>query len=407
MDAERRCSQCGQVIPWSQAECPRCTERGSFLGSLSRETILLLCTPVLLVLFALTSFTAKIYHSEQTELAREWHARGEADLKAGQAGKAIEDFTKALVYSRGNARYRLRLAQAMIAANQVEEARPYLLRLWEQAPGDGTVNLELARLAVRTGAVSEAIRYFQNAVYGVWERDPEKQRRQVRLELCDYLLGQGLRNDAQAVLIPLAADLPKDTELYARVGTLFLRAEDYSHALDAFRQALRLDQRDYIALTGAGEAAFQMANYREAQRYLARAVRLTPQGTHAAQRLEMTSLILSVDPLERGLSSQERTRRVVRAYQQAVERLRDCAMKRGQALGGPQPMTDLQAAYARAMQMRPSVRETVLQRNSDLLMRTLELVFEIEELTARDCGHPADVDLALLLIARKRGGAEQ
>jgi tetratricopeptide (TPR) repeat protein len=407
MDAERHCSQCGQVIPWSQAECPCCTERGSFLGSLSRETILLLCIPVLLVLFALTSFTAKIYHSEQTELAEEWHARGEADLKAGQAGKAIEDFTQALVYSRSNARYRLRLAQAMIAANQAAEARPYLLRLWEQAPGDGTVNLELARLAARTGAVSEAIRYFQNAVYGVWERDPEKQRRQVRLELCDYLLGQGLRNDAQAVLIPLAADLPKDSELYARVGTLFLRAEDYSRALEAFRQALRLDQRDYIALTGAGEAAFQMANYREAQRYLERAVRLTPQATHAAQRLEMTSLILSVDPLERGLSSQERTRRVVRAYEQAVERLRDCTMKRGQALGGQQPMTDLQAAYARAMQMRPSVRETVLQRNSDLLMRTLELVFEIEELTARDCGRPAGVDLALLLIARKRGGAEQ
>ena len=39
-------------------------------------------------------------------------------------------------------------------------------------------------------------------------------------------------------------------------------------------------------------------------------------------------------------------------------------------------------------------------------MSAMELVFEIEELTARDCGPPTDMDLALLLIARKRGGAE-
>jgi tetratricopeptide (TPR) repeat protein len=207
-------------------------------------------------------------------------------------------------------------------------------------------------------------------------------------------------------LIAVAADLPPDPELQTQVGTLFLRAEDYSGALEIFRQALHLDPRHHTALRGAGEAAFQMANYREARRYLELAVRLNPQDVPAARRLEMTKLILSVDPLERGLSSPERTRRVVRAYQQAVERLRGCAQKRGEALEGQQPMSDLQTAYAQAMQMGPRVRETVLRRDSDLLMRTLELVFEIEELTARDCGPPADVDLALLLIARKRGGAE-
>jgi len=406
MEVERRCPQCRKVIPSGEVECPFCVERGTFLRSLPRETILLLCLPVLAVLFVVTGFAAKIYHSKQRALAAEWYHRGEADLKAGQARKAIEDFGRALVYSRDNRLYQLRLAQAMLAANQVEEARPYLLRLWEQTPGNGTVNLELARLAVRRGAFPEAVRYFHNAIYGEWDETPPRRRREARLELAEFLLKAGDKTAAQSDLIAVAADLPPDPELQTRVGTLFMRAEDYSRALEAFRQALRLDQRHHTALAGAGEAAFQMANYREARRYLERAARLNPQDTPAVQRLEMTKLILSVDPLERGLSSPERTRRVVRAYQQAVERLRGCAQKRGEALEGQQPMTDLQTAYARAMQMGPRVRETVLRQDSDLLMRTLELVFEIEELTARDCGPPADVDLALLLIARKRGGAE-
>jgi tetratricopeptide (TPR) repeat protein len=406
MEAERRCEHCGQTIPRGELDCPICVKRGTLLRSLPRETVLLLCIPVLAVLFAITSLAAKIYHAKQRGLAAEWYHRGEANLKAGQPSRAIEDFGKAMFYSRANALYQLRLAQAMLAANQVVEARPYLLQLWERTPGSGTVNLELARVAMRTGAVSEAIRYYQNAVYGVWEKDPEEQRRRVRLELCEYLLGQGLRNDAQAVLIALAADLPKDAQLYARVGTLFLKAEDWSRALDTFRQALRLDQRQQTAQAGAGEAAFQMANYREARRYLERAVRLNPQDAAAAQRLEITNLILSLDPLERGLSSRESARRVAHAYQQTVERLRTCAAKSGQALEGQQPMTDLQTAYARATEMRPEVHQAFLRRNSDLLMRTMELVFEIEELTARKCGHPEDVDLALLLIARKYGGAE-
>ena len=406
MEQDRRCPQCGEVIPWGEVECPFCVEPGTFWQSLPRETILLLCIPVLVVLFVITSFATKIYHSKQRALAEEWYDRGEVDLKASQARKAIGDFDRALFYSRDNRLYRMRLAQALLAANQVEEAGPYLLNLWQHEPGNGTVNLELAHLAARKGDAAEANRYFHNAIYGVWEKDPQNQRRQVRLELCEFLLSRGERQAARAALIELAADLPKDAGLYAHVGTLFLKAEDYSQALDTLRQALNLDPKQQAALRGAGEASFRMANYRDARRYLDRAVRLNPQDTAAAQRLEMTNLILSIDPLERGLSAQERARRVVLAYQQVVERLRECGQKRGEALAGEQPLMELQTIYARAMQIRPKVRERVLQRNSDLLMSTMELVFEIEELTERDCESATGMDLALLLIARKRGGAE-
>ena len=285
MEPERRCSQCGQVIPWSQVECPRCAERGSFLESLPRETILLLYIPVLAVLFVVTGYAAKIYHSKQTALAKEWYLRGEADLKAGKARKAIEDLSEALVYSRSNRLYRLRLAQAMLAANQVEEARPYLLRLWEQTPGNGTVNLELARLAVRRGAFSEAIRYFHNAIYGEWEEDPQRRRREARLELAEFLLKAGDKKRSPSPL-NRACSRPAQRPRTTRAGGhALLKSRDYSRALEIFRQALHLDQRHQTALAGAGEASFRMANYRDARRYLELAVRLNPQDAPAAQRL--------------------------------------------------------------------------------------------------------------------------
>jgi len=40
MQPERRCSRCGQVIPWGQVECPLGSPRAGPLWSLSRETFL-------------------------------------------------------------------------------------------------------------------------------------------------------------------------------------------------------------------------------------------------------------------------------------------------------------------------------------------------------------------------------
>jgi predicted Zn-dependent protease len=207
---------------------------------------------MLVLMFTLTGFATKVYHSNQRRQAEEWYRRGDVDLKAGRASKAIADFRNALVHSRDNWLYRLRLAQALLAANQMEEARAYFRTLWDRRPADGTVNLELARLAVGDRNIAEATRYFHNAIFGVWEEDPAGQRRRVRLELCEFLLSCGAKSEAQAALIQLAADLPKDPRLYARVGDLFLKAEDYSRALDAFRQALRLDRQQVTALAGAG-----------------------------------------------------------------------------------------------------------------------------------------------------------
>jgi tetratricopeptide (TPR) repeat protein len=407
MQAERRCSQCGQVIPWGQVECPLCSPRGGFLWSLRRETFLAVILLILTVLFIATGFAAKFYHARQKALGQQWYSRGELDLRVGRAEAAVEDFRTALAYSRENARYRLRLGQALMAAGRLTEAQTYLLSLREREPGSGTVNLELAHLAVRQGSESEAVRFFHEAIYGEWDEGPAARRRAARLELAEFLLDAGDKARAQAELIALAADLPRDPQLQARVGTLLLRARAYEEALKLFRDALEESPGMEAALAGAGEACFEMYDFAGAQRYLSRAVGENPRLARAASLLETSRLVLSIDPLRRGLRGPERARRTLRAFRQALARLEDCAARRGVVLEARGGVTDLQRLYAAATGLKPRMRESVLRRDSDLVSTTLDLVFEIELATERECGAPpaaAGLDQALLLLARAQGG---
>jgi len=404
MEPERRCGQCGKAIPWGQVECPFCAERGTFFWSFRRETFLLATLATLLLLFVATGFVARLYHAQEQSLAASWHRRGEAELRAGRANAAIEDFRNALVYARDNTQYRLQLAEALAAAGRVEEARNHLLNLREAEPGNGTVNLELARLAKRQGLVPEALRYFHHAIYGEWDDDPIAHRRQARLELSEFLLRSGMKAEAQAELIALANDLPPDPALHAQVGALLLRAGEYDHAAVLFKQALRLQPNLAEALEGAGETYFEMADYHNAQHYLERAVREDPNAPRASSLLETTEGVLGIDPFQRRLSSQERARRTVRAMKQAVARLESCAASRGIPLAGTSAPTPLQQLWARAQEVQPQVRERVLAREPDRIAPTMDLVFEIERAAEQECGTPQGLDQALLLLARGQGG---
>jgi tetratricopeptide (TPR) repeat protein len=404
MEPERRCPLCGQAIPWGETKCPLCSQRHGYLWWLRREAFLGVIFTVLIVLFIITSFAVRSYHRVERGLAQDWYSRGEAELKAGNATAALGDFHNALFYWQDNALYRLRLAQALAATGHLQQANAYLLNLREREPGNGTVNLELARLAVREHNVPDALRYFQNAIYGGWATDAVARRRAVRLELVGFLLDSGQKTAARAELIALATNLPPDAELQTKVGTLLLEVGGYDDALRVFRQALAVDPHLAPALAGAGECYFQMGNYAQAQRYLARAVQQDPHLTRAAGMLRTAQAVMDLDPFNRRLGNQERARRARQAFDQAMTRLQACAAQRGVDLKvtGNAP---LQTLYAQATAFRPRVRQRRLSRDSDLLSNAMDLVFEIEKAASQACGEPQGLDLALLLIAREQEGA--
>jgi tetratricopeptide (TPR) repeat protein len=415
MKRERICPLCGQSIPDSEADCPRC-RRNFFLGP---DTILMLTLAGLLALFVVTGFASQGYHSKYAALGEQWYERGTSDLGAGRVDSAIVDLRTALIYARSDDRYELSLAQALIAAGRTGEAKSYLTSLWEREPDNAEVNLDLGRLAARAGNIDDALRYYHSAMYDDWPgRDPAEARRTVRMELYRFLIQQGDKAQAQAELVAMAALLPPDPALYTEVGQLFMEVGDYSRAAFEFEAALKLDRNaGEAALVGAGESEFYLGNYETARRHLERALREKPDDDRVKElqgMLEQTNLVLSADPFDPTLPEAERDRRVIEAFDQAQHRLAACGVSISGAageVGAEKPpasaSSGLEALATEMRSLEPQVRAEALRQDPDTIPNIMKLVFQIETVSAQGCGAPQPLDHALLLLAAQRGSAEK
>jgi Flp pilus assembly protein TadD len=380
------------------------------------------------IAFAITGFAARLYHGRRAELARSWFDRGNAELKAGRATAALSDFRTALIYAQHELpleqqqQYELNFVQALIATGNTGEARAYLLDMWERGPGDSRINLELARLAARVGNDADAKRYYNGAIYGVWDESPDdvlRSRMDTRLELYGYLMDRGEKTEAQSVLLAAAAAIPPDPALHAQVGQLMLQAGQTQPALDEFQRALRLDAHNYEALAGAGEAYFQLGNDRDAVRYLESAARETAQQkrrpgrqadsqvrgdqvredeeAQAAQDLAIAEASLALNPHAPGLDPMERAHRAIRSYDAAMARIRACASEHG--IASPQASVNL-TPFTRAAS--DELAEAALARHIEQLDSLMEFVYEMESAATQNCGPPSDpTNVAIARIAGK------
>ncbi len=77
-------------------------------------------------------------------------------------------------------------------------------------PGDGIINLELARLAAKQGNERLAIQRYQAALDGTWEGNGYDRRREVRLELVNYYLSRKEYTSARTQLLIAASNAPDD-----------------------------------------------------------------------------------------------------------------------------------------------------------------------------------------------------
>jgi tetratricopeptide (TPR) repeat protein len=378
---------------------------------LTREPVILaLLTVLAVVLFAAVGGLSRAFHAQQESLGNRWFSRGVADLNARRFDAAVTEFRAALRYSRDDYSYQLNLAEALVGLKRTSEAQAYFINLWDRQPEDGLVNLELARIAAQKQETDQALRYYHNAIYATWPGDEEVERRNTRLELIEFLLLINARAQAQAELIALEANLGDDTAQQARTGDLFLRAQDYEHALAAYRLSLKSDRHNRTALAGAGLAAFELGRYPVAQRYLQAAVAADSGDTQSANNLKTTELVLQMDPFRHDISVAERNRIVVAAFTAAGERLKDCGAPNNSAAHGsaghdsapaPNSAADLAERWAK---MKPEIGVVGLRRNPDLVESAMEVVFGIERQTSAACGAPVGTDLALLLIGKLHEG---
>jgi tetratricopeptide (TPR) repeat protein len=403
----RFCPRCGQPIPPDERDCPRCVIT-PLTVRFSREGVLLSSLVLLGVIFIVTGAVNRLYHARESALAGHWFARGEADLREGRPTNALAEFRTALAYSPDNDEYQLRLAEALAAAERTDEARAYLMNLLQHVPGSGPANLELARLDAHSGSVSDAIRNYHRAIYGQWDDHFVDHQQQARLELCNFLLDHNAIQEARAEIATLAANLPpKDASSQVEAGFLFLRAQDPGNALEEFRQVLSNDRRNAGALSGAGQAAFFLGEYAQAERYLDRAIRENPKDKQAEVMLAQARQVLASDPLNVMLHERERAQRVAQILDLALARLQSCAVHKGLAAPGSAPSGIFADPIARTQAMRRDASLRNLRSNPDLLQQAMDLVFDDEQLAARECGQPQGADAAILLLAQKYRSAKR
>ncbi|MBA3884867.1 MAG: tetratricopeptide repeat protein [Acidobacteria bacterium] len=337
--------------------------------------------------FSVTAIVSEAHRAEYRTLAYEWRIEGENALRAGRSDDAIEAFRSALRFAREDRTLRLRLAEALAAADRGVEARAYLQGLWQEQPGNGRVNLELARVAAAEGNAAAASRYYQNAIQGAWDDDAEQRRRETRLEHATFLVEQNLHARAEAELIALAADLPPDAEMRPRTGRLLAAAGSHRRALDVFDTALKMDPQDLEALRGAGAAALALGDHAAVVRYLQR-VPAGDAGPELAFTLDVSRQVLGLDPYRRGLSSRERAARARRALERAGARLRGCE----------DPAAELVDLRERAAAVLRTETIAVLARDPERLDDGFAQAVAAIRASEPACGPLTPADRALLLL---------
>ncbi len=358
------------------------------------------------VIFVLTLFLFRSFTNHKQELGARWKARGEEALRDGHPAVAIDDLRSALAYIP-NRDTEIELATALADAGKYQEATAYFTTLRESAPGDGTVNVELARLAVKAGNENEAILYYQSALDGTWQGNGYDRRRQVRLEMARYLVSRGEYNQARNQLLIAAGNAPDEPNIKIEIAELLEQANAPQDALRIYQVLAARREPPFAALEGAGRTAFTLGMYRLASESLNKALNLPAVGklSEADKAADRAMLDTSLNIMELypsfNLAPRKRAESVLNLRAIARQRLTACTTS------NPSASSRLAEVVSRWGQVPPALTASKLEQNPDLEQTIVQLVYDTETATAPVCGPPPADDGSLLRIAQNPNAVEQ
>jgi tetratricopeptide (TPR) repeat protein len=388
---------------------------------LEKRKLILRDVTALLSLFAITATLAVLtfflfnsFSTHRHELAQRWLARGRSAMAGGRPEQAVQALRSALEYEEGQREMDLQreteieLATALAAAGHDAEATAYFNTLLEAQPGNGLINLQLARLAVKQGHEEQAVESYQRALDGTWLGDGYLRRLSVRLELARYLLSRHEAWRARSELITASGNAPDDPNIKLEIAGLLEQAQDPQDAFEIYRK-LALNRPDRLeALEGAGRAAAALNHYLLARLYLTKALdnpglEARPAAEREAVRnaLADTVHLLALYPGPE-LSTRARAERTLHNVNTARARMTDCSG------ATPEGNTPALAGLADRWQAVPSkLTVRALEEDPELEQTLMTLVYDTEKTTVQTCGNPTGEDGLLLQIARAPWAVEQ
>ncbi|MBB5059536.1 tetratricopeptide (TPR) repeat protein [Granulicella aggregans] len=367
----------------------------------------LILTAVTGVLFAVTLFLFRSFSSHRADLAVEASDAGKEALAQHRPHDAIASLREALSYAPNQRDYQLLLAQALGEDGRIEEANNYFLNLREAEPGDGFINLQLARLARQRKLKQQAVDFYRASIFGDWKGEGDVHRRRVRLELADFLIGQKDLQEAQSELVIAASNArsSSDPALDMTIGDAFLQAGDSANALRLYQKAMIDSPRDPVAYEKAGRIAYRQGDFAHAAEWLEHALRESagnpgsaadPEGDTATLQ-KNSERLLALAPA----AATTRTDRVAREiHNRALAKQRFDACLKQSSTPKSLPSAALQNLAARWTSAVKTTRIALLSdRTTEADLNTL--IGDTEILTAQTCGPPKGDDGLLLILAQR------
>lgn len=364
---------------------------------------------ITILLFVVTLFLFRSFESHRNELATRWSGRGAIALSEGRPVQAIGALRTALTYSPGDRTYQLLLAQALDEAGHTEESYNYFLGLWTAQPGDGQINLWLARLEAKRDNRTAAIKYYRASIYGTWEGNGIERRRDVRLELAQYLLDQKQDNAARTELLIAAGNNPSDPAFEMKLAGMLAQAGDPSDALTYFEKVIAVQPRNASALMAAGRLRYTSGMFVDARRLLERANSEFDAKKNAKKPQDLASLLadaergVELEPSKR-LRERDRVARILVARTIARKRFESCSLQVAQSGQSPASLQVLSSAWTGDL---ANANKQALLHDPDQADATVKLIFDTEVQTSQVCGAPTGDDALLLLLAQSPNALEE
>lgn len=375
---------------------------------------LLSLVAITICIAVVTYFFFHSFQQHRSVLEKRWFARGEIALASGHSADAVDDFRSALSFSSANTQYQMALAEALAASGRTDEAYAYFSTLHEAEPGDGYLNLQLARLAVRRSNPQQAIEYYQSALNGLWLSEGTERRRDIRLELARYLLSLHRFNDAQGQLLAAEGNaLDSPSALFA-IANLLRQAQDPSDASTAFQRVERsrnASPSDVLAsLLAESQIAASVGQYKHAMRALNRYMAKARQYPAAVNPEQKRSAEHELDTYQRmsqlipfdGLPPRQRADRVLLMANIAHRRYQSCLKHPQSASDANSTDADLLALGTQWTQwaQSKSLAPNRLSGDTSLQQYLMTWSGQAELLTAKLCGAPTGDDALLLQLTQ-------
>ena len=372
---------------------------------------LLSLTLITIAIGVLTYFFFHSFAEHRSVLEKRWYERGQIAMKAGHPTEAVEDFRSALSFSSTNTDYQMSLAEALAASGRTEEAAAYFSTLHDAEPGDGYLNLQLARLAVRRGNSAQAIEYYQTALNGLWRGQGTARRLQIRLELAQYLISLARPVEAQGQLLAAEGNSLDNPSALFKIANLLRQADDPIDALTAYQRVVHHRSASpaqvLASLDAESQIAASLGQYKRAAEALTRYMTKlrqhpsagTPQQNRSVeQQLDKYQRMLQLIPFD-SLLPRQHDLRLLQAAAIAHHRYESClqALQSNNDANATNP--DLLALGTQWTELgSPNVH--ALEGNVALQDRITAWTGQAESVTAKVCGPPTGDDALLLQIAQ-------